>query len=178
MADFTFNCPHCKQSLEASYDMRGQAVACPTCNGQIHVPQAAPTPPMTPRPLTTRPTAPQQPPAEAIFCPKCGENNRENNFKCTRCGFALHGSPAGQRAVATSSTTYEVMADKVGLVPNIRKKDNIFQAIFTLAFTIVGTIIGLVWQGGLGAGIGTLAGLVVGGLISGVILCVIGLVRK
>jgi DNA-directed RNA polymerase subunit RPC12/RpoP len=92
MADFTFNCPHCKQSLEASDDMRGQVVSCPSCNEQIHVPCLVKKPLMVQRLPTAQATIAQQTSAVAVFCPKCGERNQENNFKCTRCGHYLHGT--------------------------------------------------------------------------------------
>ena len=104
MADFKFSCPHCKQSLEAEDDMRGQAVSCPACNGQIQVPSLAPARQATPRPLSMRAATTQQPATEMMFCPKCGERNRENNFKCTRCGVVLHGPTQPQHVVSDDST--------------------------------------------------------------------------
>ncbi len=38
MSDFEFNCPHCKQLLEAPEDMRGRAIECPACQGSIQIP--------------------------------------------------------------------------------------------------------------------------------------------
>ena len=40
MSDFKFNCPHCKQSLEASDDMHGDVIDCPTCQRRIQLPPA------------------------------------------------------------------------------------------------------------------------------------------
>jgi DNA-directed RNA polymerase subunit RPC12/RpoP len=114
VGDFKFNCPHCEQPLEAPEDMRGQVVSCPKCNGQIRVPGATPNPPLTPRPLTTRPTMPQQPAGETIFCSKCGERNRENNLKCTRCGHYLHGTPAPQAVVTGDDSAAMRMLLPVG----------------------------------------------------------------
>jgi hypothetical protein len=71
------------------------------------------------------------------------------------------------------------MADKVGLVPNLRMKDNLYQAICVVAFMAIGAAVGWFWQGSTeGLMLGTLAGLVFGGLVSGTVLMVIGLVRK
>lgn len=84
--------------------MQGQTVSCPTCNGQIQVPRRAPTPLATSHSLNMRGSTPQRPPTETIFCPKCGERNRENNFKCTRCGFVLHGPTQPQPVVSDDST--------------------------------------------------------------------------
>ncbi len=73
------------------------------------------------------------------------------------------------------SSDYEKLADKVGLVPNVRKQDNLLQA----AIVGVGTALGA----GVGAAldrllVGMLIGLVASGLLSGLVLMVMGLVRK
>jgi hypothetical protein len=39
-----------------------------------------------------------------MYCPKCGTENHDNNFKCTRCGDILHPS-APTVAVVTSDGT-------------------------------------------------------------------------
>ena len=41
---------------------------------------------------------------EMIFCPKCGERQGENNYKCTRCGFLLHEPVKSQYIVTDDST--------------------------------------------------------------------------
>ena len=43
-------------------------------------------------------SSPQETPANEIFCPKCGQKNPENSYKCTQCGFVLHSPPPGQPA--------------------------------------------------------------------------------
>jgi hypothetical protein len=74
---------------------------------------------------------------------------------------------------------YNVLADKVGGVPNIRKRDNLYQALSILACVIIGAVVGVLLGGWpTGAGLGALAGTVGGLLISGVVLMVIGLIRK
>jgi len=40
MSDLKFNCPHCKQSLEAPEDLLGQVLDCPSCNKKIQVPKS------------------------------------------------------------------------------------------------------------------------------------------
>lgn len=40
MSDLKFNCPHCKQSLEAPEELLGQALDCPSCNKRIQVPKS------------------------------------------------------------------------------------------------------------------------------------------
>ena len=77
------------------------------------------------------------------------------------------------------STDYEKVADKVGLVPNVRKKDNVYQGLAVLGTTAVGVVAGLIWAGWpIGAMLGALAGLVIGGLVSGLVLMFVGLARK
>jgi len=77
------------------------------------------------------------------------------------------------------STDYEQIADKVGLVPNVRKKDNVYQGLAVLGTTVVGVVAGTIWAGWpMGALLGALGGLVVGGLVSGLVLMFVGLARK
>jgi hypothetical protein len=75
--------------------------------------------------------------------------------------------------------TYNLLADKIGGVPNIRKKDNLFQAAAIGVFLIVGAVVGLfVGEWPEGILLGSLAGLIAGTLISGAVLAVIGICRK
>jgi hypothetical protein len=39
-----------------------------------------------------------------MFCPKCGERNGSNNYKCVRCGFVLQGVPGPKYVVTEDST--------------------------------------------------------------------------
>jgi hypothetical protein len=77
------------------------------------------------------------------------------------------------------NVTYNFVADKVGLVPNIRKKDNLYQAATVGVFLIIGAIVGW-FVGGWPVGVllGALGGLVTGTLISGFVLMIVGLCRK
>ena len=75
--------------------------------------------------------------------------------------------------------TYNLLADKIGGVPNIRKKDNLYQAAAIGVFVIVGVVVGgLLGEWPEGVLLGGLAGLIAGTLISGAVLTVIGLCRK
>jgi len=40
-----------------------------------------------------------------MFCPKCGTENQDNNFKCTRCGEILHASTPAPTVVVASDGT-------------------------------------------------------------------------
>lgn len=48
MPDIKFNCPHCKQSLEAPDDMLGQLIDCPSCRLAIVVQRTQPRPSVPP----------------------------------------------------------------------------------------------------------------------------------
>lgn len=43
MSNFTFNCPHCDNPLEAQEEWRGQQANCPSCNSPIIIPDAVKT---------------------------------------------------------------------------------------------------------------------------------------
>jgi len=89
----------------------------------------------------------------------------------------------GHQSAAPSTrgadASYNLLADKVGGVPNVRKKDNLYQAAAIGAFLILGAAIGwFVGEWPQGVMLGGLAGLIAGTLISGAVLTVIGLCRK
>ena len=84
---------------------------------------------------------------------------------------------------------YDRFADTVGLLPNVRKKDNIYQGFCVLAFVIIGTALAFFWDGAairdfLGDGllvrfvVRAFAGLIIGALVSGAVLLVLGFTRK
>lgn len=82
-------------------------------------------------------------------------------------------------APSTGRQTYDIIADKVGGVPNLRKKDNLYQGITIAATSAVGAIVGFVVDHStMGTLIGLLGGMIVGALLSGFVLMVIGLARK
>ena len=68
-------------------------------------------------------------------------------------------------------------ADTIGMVPNVRAKDNLIQGLVIGAGTVVSTVVGLCLGGGVGAAIGAVAGLIGFLLISGGVLMVVGWVR-
>ena len=98
MSDIIFNCPHCKQSLEAPQEMVGQSLDCPKCQKSIQVPQALSAAQTVPKP------PPPQPPSAVKSCPFCGEKILLAAVKCKHCGEFLDGrntqepnAPAPQR---------------------------------------------------------------------------------
>ncbi|OPZ74327.1 MAG: hypothetical protein BWY82_00756 [Verrucomicrobia bacterium ADurb.Bin474] len=92
MSDFNFNCPHCKQSLEAPAELLGQQINCPTCNGAIQLPkpqQSAPPPPaQAKKQMLTRPPNTS---GDTRPCPYCGEPILRSAEKCRHCGEFLRG---------------------------------------------------------------------------------------
>jgi hypothetical protein len=75
--------------------------------------------------------------------------------------------------------TYSFLADKIGGVPNIRKEDNLYQALAIGVCVIVGAVVGcFLGEWPTGVLLGGLGGLIAGTLISGAVLTVIGLCRK
>lgn len=77
------------------------------------------------------------------------------------------------------SSSYDQFADKVGLVPNVRAKDNLYQGVAVLVTTVIGSGAGFIAAGWpVGVLLGALGGLVVGGIVSGLVLMVLGLIRK
>lgn len=101
--------------------------------------------------------------------------------------------PAAQKTDAPITTgskeNYNRIADKVGLIPNVRKKDNLYQGLCVMAFVVIGMVAGWFWDGAairdiVGDGwplrmiVGALVGLVAGALLSGLFIMVLGFVRK
>ena len=76
MADIKFNCPHCRQSIEAPPDMAGQLIECPSCKQTIEVSRKQPSP--TP--------ARYIPSSQNKACPYCGGEIPATAQKCKHCG--------------------------------------------------------------------------------------------
>ena len=74
---------------------------------------------------------------------------------------------------------YHRVAETVGFMPSVRKRDNIIQGIVVAIGTLIGAIVGwIIGEGEIGPVIiCALAGLVLFGILSGVVLMVIGWVR-
>ncbi|MCL4742485.1 MAG: hypothetical protein KJZ54_09820 [Phycisphaerales bacterium] len=83
--------------------------------------------------------------------------------------------------------TYQHVAETVGMLPSLRRRDNLIQAVLVVAGAVVGAPLGLWLMSGdrLGEDIPSWAGLAVGGvggavvacLLSGFVLMVLGWVR-
>ncbi len=77
----------------------------------------------------------------------------------------------------SSRETYDTVADTLGLVPNVRLKDNVIQGITVVAITGLAALVGFLSNGTAGLAIGSLLGLIGSLLISGGVLMVVGWVR-
>ena len=73
MADITFACANCRQSLEAPEEMAGEAIDCPACGHSITIPSPAAPPTQ----------------AAAPACPSCGAGLETDSVLCTACGYHL-----------------------------------------------------------------------------------------
>jgi DNA-directed RNA polymerase subunit RPC12/RpoP len=87
-----FYCSRCDKNVVIEPPQAGQQAICPVCS---FVMAAAPS-------VISQVTSPAT--IEFIYCQKCGQQNKENNFKCTRCGFVLH-SPIQQQYVVVEDGT-------------------------------------------------------------------------
>lgn len=110
-------------------------------------------------------------------CPLCAEPIQAEATKCPHCGEGLVAPAAGMTR-APAGSTYDVLQDKVGLVPNVRLADNLLQAAVTVVAVALGVAIGAVAGGVEGALAGALGGLLLGGLGSGFVLMIVGLLRR
>jgi hypothetical protein len=78
---------------------------------------------------------------------------------------------------ADSFEAYQKVAETVGMVPSLRWKDNLIQAIIVLGLTATGGLAGWKLWGLIGAAGLAAAGLVLGTLLSGFVLMILGWIR-
>ncbi len=124
MSEFTFNCPHCDQSLEATEDLLGQTLECPACKGSIQLP--APEPQPEPQPQAE--PKPRQPPQKKIVtrrsssssttkpCPYCGEHILRSAQKCKHCGEFLKGRHEVKTNVKQGALIGAVACFAIGII--------------------------------------------------------------
>ena len=83
-------------------------------------------------------------------------------------------APAPERDAAGG---YQEIAETVGMVPSLRRQDNIIQGIIVAVGSLIGALAGGAGGGGGGALIGLLLGLIVSAFVSGFVLMIVGAVR-
>lgn len=90
MAEIEFPCPGCGEVLEASEDMAGVVVDCPSCGKKIMVPDEVPEDKQSD--LLDDDDAEMDEEVEndaTQSCPSCGAELEENSVLCMECGFHL-----------------------------------------------------------------------------------------
>lgn len=85
MAEISFACPSCNQTLEAPEDMAGQVVECPSCQQQMTIPgEVAPAEEEMAAAEVVEAPAPS-----GKKCPECDADMDEDSVLCMHCGFHL-----------------------------------------------------------------------------------------
>jgi DNA-directed RNA polymerase subunit M/transcription elongation factor TFIIS len=80
MADLTFSCPSCGEVLEATDDLIGERVQCPTCETEFEVsPDGASVEPDTAGAAADD--------AAKNVCPNCDAVMLDGAVLCLQCGF-------------------------------------------------------------------------------------------
>lgn len=74
-----FNCPNCNQRLSVGSESAGKQAKCPNCSTVSVIPIVEITP--VEEPIQA---------ASIVFCPRCGEKNDDNDYRCTSCSQPLH----------------------------------------------------------------------------------------
>ena len=87
--------------------------------------------------IEARNLPPALPDEPAIFCTQCGARNKENNYKCTRCGKILHQAPVQFAAVEEGTLG--------GLIPykNENALFSYYLGVFSL-IPLIGGVLGIV----------------------------------
>lgn len=89
MPDIKFDCPHCKQSLEAPEDMANDLIDCPSCGKTLQVPLPPKTTPKLRIKSDQAPHLSQAKPMPPPACRYCGAPAPHGAVFCVACGRDL-----------------------------------------------------------------------------------------
>jgi uncharacterized paraquat-inducible protein A len=85
MPDIHFECPKCKQTLDAPDELAGQLIECPTCKETIEVPVRSRQVKL-PTGFTVREMSPSSTTASLSKCPSCRADVSTEAASCPKCG--------------------------------------------------------------------------------------------
>lgn len=87
-----------------------------------------------------------------------------------------YGTPRSSTRPSKRADDYQRLADTVGMVPSLRWKDNLVQAVAIVAGIAIGAGVGHLYTDGEppGAVLGGIAGLIAGAFLSGLVLMILG----
>ncbi len=85
MAELTFKCPGCGETLEAPEEMAGQEVACPACNQPLTIPSV--TNDAESEKTVSREAVESE--VSGTKCPSCGNILEKESVLCVKCGYHL-----------------------------------------------------------------------------------------
>ncbi|MBX3170365.1 MAG: hypothetical protein KF760_23365 [Candidatus Eremiobacteraeota bacterium] len=74
-------------------------------------------------------------------------------------------------------STYQTVAETVGMIPSLNKNDNLYQGIFVLVVSLASFAVGCGLGGSQVGLVFLLLGLIGSGLLSGLVLMILGFVR-
>jgi len=91
-------------------------------------------------------------------CPYCCEDIMDGATICKHCKSDLKVPLPWKGGVKNKGgkISYNEVVDKVGLLPNVNKRDNMIQGITVAVFALLGGLIGLIvggWPEGFGLGV-------------------------
>lgn len=131
MGEIMVQCPHCGQQLEASDDLCGTQVACPSCGGILVIPpalrtrrEASPLGSPTRNEMPAKPAFRETQPDDAqpvrrmrpeeMFCSSCGKIMPQIFSVCPHCGARqFQGAPDASPSTK-KRTTYQLLAFFLG----------------------------------------------------------------
>ena len=135
MPEIYFECPKCKQTLDAPKELAAQLIECPTCKETIEVPVCSQLKESAklPEPLMQAPVA-----RSLIECPCCQKPVSTKAIACPSCGHPLTSSrPNPQRSPKNKSN------------PSNQWTDGQTILLFVFIFAVIAILAIVISNGGL-----------------------------